>query len=60
MTIKLFIQASLSGSILFFCFWMIGSNPGSEAKVAYFWGTAQSIVTYWLPSPIANKKEEDK
>lgn len=53
-------QATISASVLAFCLTMIALYPNSDSKIITFWGTAQTIVAYWLPSPATNKKEEDK
>jgi hypothetical protein len=57
---KYFFQATISGTILAFCLTMIALYPNSDSKLITFWGTAQSIVAYWLPSPSPNNKEENK
>jgi hypothetical protein len=57
---KYFFQATISATVLAFCLTMIALYPNSDSKIITFWGTAQTIVAYWLPSPVINKKEEDK
>jgi hypothetical protein len=53
-------QATISATVLAFCLVMIALFPNSDSKIITFWGTAQTIVAYWLPSPVNNKKGEDK
>ncbi|MDX1977315.1 MAG: hypothetical protein SFT94_06545 [Pseudanabaenaceae cyanobacterium bins.68] len=54
-----YFQVIISCSILSFCLSMVALQPLDSNRLALFWGTAQSVLAYWLPSPTTKQSEKE-